>query len=232
MPIDEKFGEGHGFVYVMSYPGDTLLKIGHANNVEARVKEIGGTMAPRNPIPVASFFCAKRRHLVEQAAHRLLADRRRNGEWFEVTVAQAMGAIREGAKELGILIEIVLDPAIEGVKLAKKPQDPIQVFDAESLKEGYGAIYVMSPSLNELSSFQIISAVNYAEAMSKLNNILFPVKAFACCEDRLLLWQKIHAILSIRRDGAWFNTSIDEVVAAIRRGGRDLNMELRELFLA
>ena len=88
-------GEGYGFVYVMSYPDSSKVKIGHALHPDTRASNIGGTLAPEDPQLEAYYWCSENREKVERAAHSALAQHRGKGEWFSVSVPQAMQAIAE-----------------------------------------------------------------------------------------------------------------------------------------
>lgn len=102
-------GTGYGYVYIMSYPGDERLKIGHSLDPFDRAKDIGGTKAPQEPIVEASFWCSERREDVERASHRLEQGNRHNGEWFFISMERAFEVIRLGAKEVSVEIQLVYD---------------------------------------------------------------------------------------------------------------------------
>lgn len=102
-------GDGFGYVYVMSYPGSSKVKIGHALSPTIRASDIGGTLAPEQPSIEALFWCAERREDVERAAHRLEKSNRRNGEWFEISVEQALVTIQSAADSQKIEIQFVYD---------------------------------------------------------------------------------------------------------------------------
>ena len=100
-------GPDYGFVYLMTYPGSTKVKIGHSLDPITRATQIGGTLAPENPVPAAYYWCSERRHDVEKKAHELANSYRRNGEWFELATDEAMKIVIEAAKQCDIEIESV-----------------------------------------------------------------------------------------------------------------------------
>ena len=102
-------GKDFGYVYVLSYPGSDKLKIGHSLDPFDRAKDIGGTKAPENPLVEAFFWCSERREEVERSAHKLERDTRHNGEWFTVSIGQAINVIRKAADEVGVEIQLVYD---------------------------------------------------------------------------------------------------------------------------
>jgi hypothetical protein len=102
-------GEGYGFVYVMSYPNSNKLKIGHSHFPNTRVAQIGGTLAPETPTLEAYFWCSERREDVERKAHELEAKNRHNGEWFTISLADALEAISNAAKEMNVEIKLVYE---------------------------------------------------------------------------------------------------------------------------
>jgi len=91
-------GAGFGFVYIMSYPKSDKVKIGHSLDPSTRASDIGGTLAPETPILEAYYWCSERREDVERKAHEIEMENRHNGEWFKVSVKQAMNAIEKAAK--------------------------------------------------------------------------------------------------------------------------------------
>jgi hypothetical protein len=100
-------GEGYGFVYVMSYPDSSKVKIGHALHPDTRASNIGGTLAPEDPQLEAYYWCSENREKVERAAHSALAQHRGKGEWFSVSVPQAMQAIELAAVSLEIELKLI-----------------------------------------------------------------------------------------------------------------------------
>lgn len=102
-------GPGYGYVYVMSYPGDNKLKIGHSLDPFDRAKDIGGTKAPLEPVVEAFFWCSERREAVERASHRLENSARQNGEWFDISIERALEAIRSAARLENVEVQLVYD---------------------------------------------------------------------------------------------------------------------------
>lgn len=102
-------GPGYGYVYVMSYPNSDRVKIGHSLNPTARASEIGGTLAPEVPIVDIAFWCSERRHDVERKAHEIEAKNRRNGEWFEISIDQAIQSIKKSAEITDVEVQLVFD---------------------------------------------------------------------------------------------------------------------------
>jgi hypothetical protein len=99
-------GDGFGYVYVMSYPGSDKVKIGHSLSPNIRATDIGGTLAPETPQVEAYYWCSERRESVERVAHKIESASRHNGEWFRISVNQAMSAIVRAARELGVEIQL------------------------------------------------------------------------------------------------------------------------------
>jgi DNA-binding XRE family transcriptional regulator len=87
------------FVYVIRAVGGPV-KIGVAASPEHRCK----TMATACPFPLEMAFKyhveGTNPHKVERAAHRLLFDRRACGEWFNVSVDEAIQAIEKAAGQI------------------------------------------------------------------------------------------------------------------------------------
>jgi hypothetical protein len=102
-------GRKYGYVYVLSYPGSDKLKIGHSLDPFDRAEDIGGTKAPENPVVEAFFWCSERREDVERAAHKLQRESRHNGEWFNITVEQAMASIRDASVQVNVEVQLVYD---------------------------------------------------------------------------------------------------------------------------
>ena len=122
-------GEGYGYVYVMSYPGSDKVKIGHTLNPSVRAKNIGGTLAPEQPVIELLFWCSERREDVERAAHKRLADYRHNGEWFTIGISRALEVVRQAASKVGLAAELVHDrnewEAKKAQKLAEEEQQRV-----------------------------------------------------------------------------------------------------------
>lgn len=122
-------GEGYGYVYVMSYPSSDKVKIGHALNPSVRAKNIGGTLAPEQPVIELLFWCSERREDVEREAHKRLADYRHNGEWFTIGISRALEVVRQAASKVDVAAELVHDrnewEAKKAQKLAEEEQQRV-----------------------------------------------------------------------------------------------------------
>jgi hypothetical protein len=116
-------GKKYGYVYVMSYPGSDKLKIGHSLDPFDRAEDIGGTKAPEVPVVEAFFWCSERREDVERSAHRLAQESRHNGEWFAISVEEAIGVIRAAADLVNVEIQLVYDRDERKPKLEVAPPD-------------------------------------------------------------------------------------------------------------
>lgn len=83
-------------VYVIGNEANGLHKIGYADNLGNRLSGLSvGSPVPlflRHFLYFVDFLVAQR---VEKEAHRILAEYRRRGEWFDVTAAQAGEAIAQ-----------------------------------------------------------------------------------------------------------------------------------------
>ena len=113
-------GRKFGYVYVLSYPGSDKLKIGHSLDPFDRAEDIGGTKAPETPVVEAFFWCSERREDVERAAHKLEKGARHNGEWFAVSVEQAISAIRKAAEQVNVEVQLIFDRDDYDRKAAEK----------------------------------------------------------------------------------------------------------------
>lgn len=100
-------GSDYGYVYIMSYPNSKKYKIGHALNPTTRAADIGGTLAPETPTLEAYFWCSERREDVERQAHEILKKFRSNGEWFSVSMDDAVKAIKQAAINASVEIKQV-----------------------------------------------------------------------------------------------------------------------------
>ena len=78
---------------------DGLAKIGRSMHPEARLKAIAATNAAG---VVLHHVTAEREDssYVEAAAHRLLADKRRVGEWFDVSPSEAVAAVEAAIRQI------------------------------------------------------------------------------------------------------------------------------------
>lgn len=91
--------QGIGFVYVAGNPDFSEVKIGFTTRlVELHIKEYQ-TYAPK-PYGILYRKLSARAELVEKRAHKILADRRTNGEWFETTIDGAKLAINQAISEI------------------------------------------------------------------------------------------------------------------------------------
>jgi len=113
-------GEGYGYVYVMSYPGSDKVKIDHSLDPTTRAKEIGGTLAPEEPVVEAHYWCSERREDVERCVHRLRANVRANGEWFRLSVVEAVATIRQAASDVGVHVQLTSSRADFEAAMAAK----------------------------------------------------------------------------------------------------------------
>lgn len=85
-------------VYVIGNAANNLMKIGYADNLKSRISGLSCGSPVELRLAhfvyfVDGFVCKT----VETEAHKLLADRRRKGEWFEVTAEEAGEAIASSA---------------------------------------------------------------------------------------------------------------------------------------
>jgi hypothetical protein len=80
-------------VYVMESSG--LCKVGYTYNAKVRLRSIRSALP--QPVRLVRAFLAWRlsAHKVEKEAHRLLAEHRVRGEWFNVTPERACAAVEE-----------------------------------------------------------------------------------------------------------------------------------------
>lgn len=113
-------GAGYGFVYIMSYPGSDKLKIGHSLYPTTRAADIGGTLAPETPVLEAYYWCSERREDVERKAHEIEKESRHNGEWFTISVENAMGVIEKAAKAVDVEIQLVFNQKPAFQKMTKE----------------------------------------------------------------------------------------------------------------
>lgn len=85
------------FVYVIAAPSTT--KVGRARNPSERVRQLQGGCA--DPLTVCMTFGPMptlEAAAVERFAHALLAAMRLQGEWFDVSAAQGIEAVRKALK--------------------------------------------------------------------------------------------------------------------------------------
>jgi hypothetical protein len=97
----------HSFIYVIK--GDNgLCKIGMTTNPNARLAQLRSTLS--FPMDFAWIGAPKGDTIaIEREAHAILAQHRRNGEWFAVEPDAAVGAIHAAAFRLGQPV-LDLDP--------------------------------------------------------------------------------------------------------------------------
>ena len=95
------------YVYWLG-PNLPTVKIGHTNNPERRLAVFRNeTGTPGHKADFAVIVWLDRcREAVEREAHRILAAKRRDGEWFSASAAEALDAIVQGARHLNIRFEI------------------------------------------------------------------------------------------------------------------------------
>jgi len=83
-------------IYVME--SEVGVKIGISKNPNERLRQV--TNASGMQVSLRHTREHESAYAVEQNAHKLLADKRRTGEWFNVTVDEAIAAIDEAASEI------------------------------------------------------------------------------------------------------------------------------------
>jgi len=83
-------------LYVME--SEVGVKIGISKNPDERLRQI--TNASGMQVSLRHTREHESAYAVEQNAHKLLADKRRTGEWFSVTVDEAIAAINEAASAI------------------------------------------------------------------------------------------------------------------------------------
>ena len=95
-----------GYVYICRREKSVsgLVKIGHTDDLERRVAEFNReTGADSKMILEVAFACAADlRHSLERAAHRHGRKHRSRGEWFRLSLDEAIETVRTAAAELGI----------------------------------------------------------------------------------------------------------------------------------
>ncbi len=89
--------EGTAFVYVIS-AGDTVQKIGITrSHPKRRMRALQTAAHAKLALAGAVEVAASAAANIEQRTHRLLHDRRQAGEWFAVSVADAVSAVERAA---------------------------------------------------------------------------------------------------------------------------------------
>ena len=96
--------EGYVYICRREKSASGLVKIGHTDNLGRRVAEFNReTGADSKMILEVAFACvADLRHSLERAAHRLGRKHRARGEWFRLSLDEAVETVRTAAAELGI----------------------------------------------------------------------------------------------------------------------------------
>jgi hypothetical protein len=76
--------EKAGFVYLLHGVGTSFYKIGHTNSLDRRIKQI----SPKLPFPLdlVHWIETDDRYFVESFFHEKFAEKRKEGEWFELDV--------------------------------------------------------------------------------------------------------------------------------------------------
>lgn len=96
----------HGFVYLLTnnlMPG--ICKIGFtASNPDKRAKEISARHALPQPFKVMKYWRTLDPYIIEQRIHEALLQYGRQGEFFEVDLAQAIEVIEAHIIPIGIII--------------------------------------------------------------------------------------------------------------------------------
>ena len=95
------------YVYWLG-PNLPTVKIGHTDDPASRLRTFRretGTPGHKGAF-AAIVWLDRRREAVEHEAHRILAAKRRDGEWFSASAAEALDAIVQGARSLNIRFEI------------------------------------------------------------------------------------------------------------------------------
>jgi T5orf172 domain len=100
----------HGFIYVIT-DGRGLCKIGITTNPNARLAQLQYQSAA--PLSFAWIGAPKEQTIaIERSVHGMLAQYRRNGEWFEVAPDAAVGAIHAAAFRRNLpVLDLDLDKA-------------------------------------------------------------------------------------------------------------------------
>lgn len=77
-------------VYVLGSPGSSLVKIGRSDDVGRRVKAIQNM----SPLPLTVLWSTPGGAELEARLHRVFADHRKHGEWFDFGTTDPVTAIR------------------------------------------------------------------------------------------------------------------------------------------
>ena len=96
--------EGYVYICRREKSASGLVKIGHTDDLERRVAEFNReTGADSKMILEVAFACAADlRHSLERAAHRLGHKHRSRGEWFRLSLDEAVETVHAAAADLGI----------------------------------------------------------------------------------------------------------------------------------
>lgn len=89
------------FIYVIG-ASKGALKIGVATDPQARLKGLQDGNPLFLSIKYTANFNEVEAFIVEGATHEILADRRARGEWFNISLRQAVTAIQQALKVTGI----------------------------------------------------------------------------------------------------------------------------------
>jgi hypothetical protein len=97
--VEGRYGK---FLYVMQHGDGGPVKVGMAGSVLGRHKNI----QCGNPVEVSicAVFMAGPIGRIEAAAHRMLAEYNIRGEWFDVSVLEAVEAVQKAAKKVQCLV--------------------------------------------------------------------------------------------------------------------------------
>lgn len=98
-------------IYVIA-SGQGPVKIGVSARIQSRVS----TLCSASPYPISVSYMAEvdgNPFLLETYVHCLLADKRLNAEWFDMSPDDAISTIRTAAGNLGLVLsELEIDPRL------------------------------------------------------------------------------------------------------------------------
>ncbi|WP_376960079.1 GIY-YIG nuclease family protein [Azospirillum sp. A26] len=86
-------------VYVIG-PESGPLKIGISSDINKRLAALQTGSADKLSVHYSTDIPDGKARAVEAAAHAMLRERRKSGEWFDITLDEAQDAIREAMEEL------------------------------------------------------------------------------------------------------------------------------------
>lgn len=140
-------------VYVMSRDG--LVKVGFSDNPERRRSTIG------SGIVIEARFPVDKHKEVEAAAHKLLADKRRHGEWFDVTPEQACRAIKEAIQivEASLIEDLPSGAKSTSIYLTDEQREALDAFKERVGASGRGeaiAIAIAAYGRNEPTQTDVL----------------------------------------------------------------------------